>query len=329
MAEYGVSVTNLFDLLGDGDGSPAPKKTDGKKKAEQKVKHKGNDRSKAPRSAAASTGNRNSKRVFDRRSGTGRGKEGSKGGHGRGNWGSGGEDDREQRRGPNYNDRRSNDRRNDRNERGPRRNDGERSSRRNDGDRAPRRNNDRRNDRRNNDRRNDDRNNDRSAPKPAEEATTGEDMPTEETPTEETAGENKTAAFEEEEKEPEEAPTFTLEEYQQKIKENAVEGDVIVTRQAENDDKKWGQCDEVVAAEPDEVENKYNACVKAKVFRKKGKGKKKATKMNIDEFAAGKTAKRGQRGQRGRGAGGRGRGNASSAKPTLSDASAFPSLGGK
>lgn len=298
MAEYGVSTTNLFDLLGDGDGASAPKR-DGKKKAEQKVKNKEHNRNK-PKASASKTGGR-TKREFDRRSGTGRGKEGSKGGHGRNNWGAAGEDDREGQRGPNYNNRRSNGRGGGR------------------GDRRPRRNND---DRRNN-RRNQRQNGEEQAEKPA---ATGEEADKAKA-TEDPAAEGDAAV--EEEKEPVEAPTFTYDEYLQKTRENAVEGDKIELRRAENDDTKWqsAKVKEVVAVHA--TEEKYLACAKPKGFRKKNKAKKQNTKVSIDEFAAGKVAKS-QRG-RGRGQGQRGgRGNNRNTKPqNLNDASAFPALGGK
>lgn len=292
MAEYGVSTTNLFDLLGDGDGASAPKR-DGKKKAEQKVKNKEHNRNK-PKHAASKTGGR-TKREFDRRSGTGRGKEGSKGGHGRNNWGAAGEDEREGQRGPNYNNRRSNGR-------------GGRGGDR----RGPRRNDDRRNNRRNN------RQAEEQTEKPAEEADKTEDKP---------AAEGDAAAVEEE-KEPAEAPTFTYDDYLQKTRENAVEGDKIEGRQAENDENRWNQAKVKEAAAVHATEEKYLACVKDKSFRKKAKGqKKKAVKVSIDEFAKGKVAKS----QRGRGRGGRGgRGQQRNAKPqNLNDAAAFPALGGK
>lgn len=277
MAEYGVSTTNLFDLLGDGDGAPAPKR-DNKKKEQAKAK---NDKRSAKPSRATGGGNtRPNKRQFDRRSGTGRGKESSKNGHGRGNWGGAMEFSGEQAPGSNNQRRQGAGRRNQRR--------GERK----------------------------DANKD-VAEKPTEEAAAEGDAPA-------------VDAEEAKEKEPE---VFSYDDYLEKAKENAVEGDIREARVAENDDKQWKSAAQAEQGVPDDVEQKYLNCVEEKTLRRKGKkGKKKAVKMNIDEFAAAQPAsnsnksQRGGRGERGRGRGPRG----GTSKPqNLNDHSAFPALGGK
>jgi plasminogen activator inhibitor 1 RNA-binding protein len=111
MASYAVGTTNLFDLLGDDADKPArkqkaqpKKKEEPKKSAPRKEDNRGNQkrdnvnrrRNNNNRGGAGGRGSgapRRNKREYDRRSGTGRGRETKKDGHGKFNWGTDGDFD--------------------------------------------------------------------------------------------------------------------------------------------------------------------------------------------------------------------------------------------
>lgn len=138
------------------------------------------------------------------------------------------------------------------------------------------------------------------------------------------------AKKEEPEKEPEEPDnSVSYEDYLANKK--ALDEDVNrKERVADNDDSNWKSAG-VVKNEVDESDT-YVIPGGAKSLKKKG-GKKKKGVISLDEFAAKPAAGRGRGGARGRG-GERGRGGGRGRGPRggnvdLSDASAFPTLGGK